>query len=128
MGKLGCNEWWGGWGIYSPNHQIWPLGTCLFDGAPDSPVHTGHVRCASHVTPVVRVPTVGALTLGLPGCPVAHRTCTAEVNGIKRHVLGYLQDFLFPPKRAMTPVKALSGGERNRLLLAKLLLLSLIHI
>lgn len=45
-----------------------------------------------------------------------------EINGIKRHVLGYLQDFLFPPKRAMTPVKALSGGERNRLLLAKLLL------
>ena len=45
-----------------------------------------------------------------------------EVNGIKRHVLGYLQDFLFPPKRAMTLVKALSGGERNRLLLAKLLL------
>ena len=45
-----------------------------------------------------------------------------EVNGVKRHVLGYLQDFLFLPKRAMTPVKALSGGERNRLLLAKLLL------
>ena len=45
-----------------------------------------------------------------------------EVNGVKRHVLGYLQDFLFPPKRAMTPAKALSGGERNRLLLAKLLL------
>lgn len=45
-----------------------------------------------------------------------------EVNGVKRHVLGYLQDFLFPPKRVMTPVKALSGGERNRLLLAKLLL------
>nr|WP_227410787.1 ABC transporter ATP-binding protein [Haemophilus influenzae] len=45
-----------------------------------------------------------------------------EVNGVKRHVLGYLQEFLFPPKRAMTPVKALSGGERNRLLLAKLLL------
>ena len=45
-----------------------------------------------------------------------------EVNGVKRHVLGYLQDFLFPPKHAMTPVKALSGGERNRLLLAKLLL------
>ncbi|VEJ08950.1 ABC transporter ATP-binding protein [Actinobacillus delphinicola] len=45
-----------------------------------------------------------------------------EINGVKRHVLGYLQDFLFPPKRAMTPVKALSGGERNRLLLAKILL------
>jgi len=44
------------------------------------------------------------------------------VNGIQRHVLGYLQDFLFPPARARTPVKALSGGEKNRLLLAKLFL------
>lgn len=44
------------------------------------------------------------------------------VNGHTRHVLGYLQDFLFHPKRAMTPLKALSGGERNRLLLAKLFL------
>ncbi|MDF7670294.1 ABC transporter ATP-binding protein [Orbaceae bacterium ESL0721] len=44
------------------------------------------------------------------------------VNGRSRHVLGYLQDFLFPPKRARTPVSALSGGERNRLLLAKLFL------
>lgn len=45
-----------------------------------------------------------------------------EVNGRMRHVLGYLQDFLFPPKRARTPVKALSGGEKNRLLLARLFL------
>lgn len=44
------------------------------------------------------------------------------VAGRTRHVLGYLQDFLFPPKRALTPVKALSGGERNRLLLARLFL------
>ncbi|KAB7691392.1 ABC transporter ATP-binding protein [Plesiomonas shigelloides] len=44
------------------------------------------------------------------------------VAGKPRHILGYLQDFLFHPRRAMTPVKALSGGERNRLLLAKLLL------
>jgi len=44
------------------------------------------------------------------------------VNGKPRHVLGYLQDFLFHPKRAMTPVRALSGGERNRLLLARLFL------
>lgn len=44
------------------------------------------------------------------------------VNGRLRHVLSYLQDFLFPPKRARTPVRALSGGERNRLLLAKLFL------
>ena len=45
-----------------------------------------------------------------------------EVNGLKRHVLGYLQDFLFHPERARTPVKALSGGEKNRLLLAKIFL------
>lgn len=45
-----------------------------------------------------------------------------EVNGRSRHVLGYLQDFLFEPKRARTPVKALSGGEKNRLLLARLFL------
>ncbi|WP_423732556.1 ABC transporter ATP-binding protein [Hafnia paralvei] len=44
------------------------------------------------------------------------------VNGRPRHVLGYLQDFLFHPKRALTPVRALSGGERNRLLLARLFL------
>ncbi len=44
------------------------------------------------------------------------------VGGNYRHVLGYLQDFLFPPARARTPVKALSGGEKNRLLLAKLFL------
>lgn len=44
------------------------------------------------------------------------------VNGQSRHVMGYLQDFLFPPKRAFTPVKALSGGEKNRLLLARLFL------
>lgn len=44
------------------------------------------------------------------------------VNGRSRHVLGYLQDFLFSPKRARTPVKALSGGEKNRLLLARLFL------
>ncbi|MFE1634155.1 ATP-binding cassette domain-containing protein, partial [Acinetobacter baumannii] len=45
-----------------------------------------------------------------------------DVNGQRRHILSYLQDFLFSPERARTPVKALSGGERNRVLLAKLLL------
>jgi ATP-binding cassette subfamily F protein uup len=43
------------------------------------------------------------------------------VNGRTRHVMGHLQDFLFPPERARSPVRALSGGERNRLLLARLL-------
>ncbi|WP_263264960.1 ATP-binding cassette domain-containing protein [Pseudomonas sp. RIT-PI-S] len=43
-----------------------------------------------------------------------------EIDGQSRHVLSYLGDFLFSPQRARTPVKALSGGERARLLLAKL--------
>ncbi|MDQ7072379.1 MAG: ATP-binding cassette domain-containing protein [Gammaproteobacteria bacterium] len=43
-----------------------------------------------------------------------------EINGAEKHVMGYLQDFLFTPERARTPIKSLSGGERNRLLLAKL--------
>ncbi len=45
---------------------------------------------------------------------------TVTINGQHKHIMGYLQDFLFSPERAQTPVKALSGGERNRLLLAKL--------
>jgi ATP-binding cassette subfamily F protein uup len=45
---------------------------------------------------------------------------TVEINGQKRHIISYLSDFLFTPQRAMTPVKALSGGECNRLLLARL--------
>ena len=45
---------------------------------------------------------------------------SVTINGRPRHVIGYLQDFLFPPDRARTPVKVLSGGERNRLLLARL--------
>ena len=44
-----------------------------------------------------------------------------EINGQRRHVYGYLQDFLFTPERARTPVGVLSGGERNRLLLARIL-------
>jgi ATP-binding cassette subfamily F protein uup len=43
-----------------------------------------------------------------------------QVGGARRHVHGYLEDFLFRPERARTPVGALSGGERNRLLLARL--------
>ncbi len=43
-----------------------------------------------------------------------------EINGQRKHVLSYLGDFLFPPRRATSPVSMLSGGERNRLLLARL--------
>jgi ABC transport system ATP-binding/permease protein len=51
---------------------------------------------------------------------VADGLDTVTVNGATQHVYGYLRDFLFPPERSHSPVKALSGGERNRLLLARL--------
>ncbi|MEO6874050.1 MAG: ATP-binding cassette domain-containing protein, partial [Opitutaceae bacterium] len=51
---------------------------------------------------------------------VADGNATVTINGKVRHVISYLEDFLFEPGRARTPVKALSGGERNRLLLARL--------
>jgi len=49
---------------------------------------------------------------------------TVVIGGFPRHVVGYLQDFLFSPERIMSPVSSLSGGERNRLLLAKLFVIS----
>jgi ATP-binding cassette subfamily F protein uup len=49
---------------------------------------------------------------------------TVIIGGAPRHVVGYLQDFLFSPERIMSPVRSLSGGERNRLLLAKLFISS----
>ncbi|MEW6647317.1 MAG: ATP-binding cassette domain-containing protein [Pseudomonadota bacterium] len=51
---------------------------------------------------------------------VAQGSEQITVNGQSKHVMSYLQDFLFAPARSRTPVKALSGGERNRLLLARL--------
>lgn len=47
---------------------------------------------------------------------------SVEINGVQKHVIGYLGDFLFAPDRARSPVRMLSGGEKNRLLLAKLFL------
>jgi ATP-binding cassette subfamily F protein uup len=51
---------------------------------------------------------------------VADGNDTIFVDGAPRHVIGYLQDFLFPPAQILAPVRSLSGGEHNRLLLAKL--------
>jgi ABC transport system ATP-binding/permease protein len=48
------------------------------------------------------------------------KTLAESVEGTEKHVISYLQDFLFPPRRASAPVRMLSGGERNRLLLARL--------
>ncbi|WP_298440075.1 ABC transporter ATP-binding protein [uncultured Ferrimonas sp.] len=53
---------------------------------------------------------------------VADGKATVTVHGKDRHVLSYLQDFLFAPARARSPVSSLSGGEKNRLLLARLFL------
>ncbi len=55
-----------------------------------------------------------------PESAIADGNDTIVVGGQSRHVLGYLRDFLFTPDRARTPIGRLSGGERNRLLLAKL--------
>ena len=44
-----------------------------------------------------------------------------QIGGVSKHIIGYLQDFLFSPERARTPVRFLSGGERNRVLLARLM-------
>jgi ATP-binding cassette subfamily F protein uup len=51
---------------------------------------------------------------------IAGGATTVTVDGRSRHVISYLQDFLFSPDRARTPARVLSGGERNRLLLARL--------
>ena len=51
---------------------------------------------------------------------VAEGSDRVMINGQSKHIMGYMQDFLFSPERARSPVRSLSGGERNRLLLAKL--------
>jgi ATP-binding cassette subfamily F protein uup len=51
---------------------------------------------------------------------IAFGNDTVLINGLPRHVVGYLQDFLFPPAQIAAPVSTLSGGEKNRLLLARL--------
>ena len=51
---------------------------------------------------------------------VSHGRERIDINGKSKHIIGYLQEFLFSPERARSPVKSLSGGERSRLLLARL--------
>jgi hypothetical protein len=58
---------WGGWGIYSPNHQKWPLGGCLSHGAPDSPVR-------QPCQPAVGFWPLELWLVGPLGCPMVHRT------------------------------------------------------
>src|SRR5688500_12176769 len=76
--------------------------------APDS----GRVRLGTNVQPAY----FDQMREGLD----PERTLPESVEGAPRHVISYLSDFLFPPRRAHSPVRMLSGGERNRLLLARL--------
>jgi hypothetical protein len=98
-GKLGCNEWWGGWGIYSPNHQKWLLGVCLSHGAPDSPVRHRTLSGAPAMSAGRWVLTVGALTGGasgqLGGAP--DRSC--RLSGV-------------PPARALTLARTVAHSMR----------------
>ncbi len=89
--------------------------------APDS----GKVRLGTHVQPAYFDQMRAQLDDPLdPDITVAESISPGsdwvEVNGVKKHVMSYLGDFLFPPRRASSPVRRLSGGERNRLLLARL--------
>ena len=85
--------------------------------APDA----GNMRLGTHVQPAYFDQMREALD---PDKTVAETISPGsewvEVNGVKKHVMSYLNDFLFPPRRATSPVRRLSGGERNRLLLARL--------
>ena len=76
--------------------------------APDA----GRVRLGSNVQPAY----FDQMREGLD----PDRTLAESVEGAPKHVISYLSDFLFPPRRAYSPVRMLSGGERNRLLLARL--------
>lgn len=85
--------------------------------APDS----GKIRHGTNLQPIYFDQLRGQLD---PEASVAENVSPGQdmlnIGGSPRHVIGYLKDFLFSPERAKSPVKSLSGGERNRLLLAKL--------
>jgi len=82
---------------------------------------SGSVRLGTNVIPLFFDQLRGDLD---PGKTVAENVAdgfdTVTLNGRKRHIIGYLRDFLFSEERAKSPVAHLSGGERNRLLLARL--------
>ena len=85
--------------------------------APDA----GRVRLGTNVAPAYFDQMREQLD---PGRTVAETVSPGsewvEVNGVRKHVVAYMGDFLFPPQRVNSPVRMLSGGERNRLLLARL--------
>ncbi|TXN69282.1 ATP-binding cassette domain-containing protein [Methylobacterium sp. WL18] len=87
--------------------------------APDS----GQIVLGTNLMPVVLDQARATLEPGMTVTEVltGGRGDSVTVNGQSRHVIGYLKDFLFTPEQARTPVSVLSGGERNRLLIARAL-------
>jgi len=87
--------------------------------APDS----GQIVLGTNLLPVVLDQARAVLEPGMTVTDVltGGRGDSVTVNGQSRHVIGYLKDFLFSPEQARTPVSVLSGGERNRLLIARAL-------
>ncbi len=83
----------------------------------------GHIRRAKNLEPAIFDQNQASLDLELTPWQTLceHGGDQVLVQGTPRHVIGYLKDFLFDRKQALTPLKNLSGGERNRLLLAKIL-------
>jgi ATP-binding cassette subfamily F protein uup len=87
--------------------------------APDS----GTINLGTNLKPVILDQARATLEPGMTVTDVltGGRGDTVTVGGQSRHVIGYLKDFLFSPEQARTPVSVLSGGERNRLLIARAL-------
>jgi hypothetical protein len=78
---------WGGWGVYSPNHQNVVVGSLLSHGALDSPVRHRTLSGAPATSVSHWGSTVGALTCGASGCPVVHRTSPVDCPVCQLRVL-----------------------------------------
>lgn len=107
-------------GIVGPNGcgKSTLLNLLLAQTVPDS----GQVKLGAQCTVAVFDQQREALDLEATAIDnVAEGALELEINGQRKHVIGYLQDFLFTPEKARSQVKTFSGGERNRLLLAKIL-------
>ncbi len=106
-------------GIIGPNGagKTTLLRVLLGELSPD----TGQVRLGTNLLPVYFDQQRAQLDAGKTVIDnLGDGSDFVEINGRSRHIIGYLRDFLFSPDRARSPVSILSGGERNRLLLAKL--------
>ena len=102
-----CGNLWGATTIGCSRRQVRPLQYRLLTGTRREVIYFDQMREQLDLDKSVQE-------------NVGEGNDTLIINGSSRHIIGYLQDFLFSPERARSPVSILSGGERNRLLLAKL--------